>query len=130
MIGSLFAGTDEAPGDMVFYQGRTYKTYRGMGSLEAMKEGNRDRYGQGNVDSNELVPEGIEGMVPYRGELAQVVFQLVGGVRAGLGYLGCKNLEELRQKAEFVRISPQGLKESHVHDVYVTKEAPNYRPND
>jgi IMP dehydrogenase len=130
MIGSLFAGTDEAPGDMVFYQGRTYKTYRGMGSLEAMKEGNRDRYGQGSVESNELVPEGIEGMVPYRGELAQVVFQLVGGVRAGLGYLGCKNLEELRQKAEFVRISPQGLKESHVHDVYVTKEAPNYRPND
>ncbi|MBM4317899.1 MAG: IMP dehydrogenase [Deltaproteobacteria bacterium] len=130
MIGSLFAGTDEAPGDMVFYQGRTYKTYRGMGSLEAMKEGNRDRYGQGTVESNELVPEGIEGMVPYRGELAQVVFQLVGGVRAGLGYLGCKDLSELREKAEFVRISPQGLKESHVHDVYVTKEAPNYRPND
>lgn len=130
MIGSLFAGTDEAPGEMVFYQGRTYKTYRGMGSLEAMRDGNRDRYGQGSVESHELVPEGIEGMVPYRGELSQVVFQLVGGVRAGLGYLGCNNLEELREKAEFVRISPQGLKESHVHDVYVTKEAPNYRPNE
>ncbi len=130
MIGGLFAGTDEAPGDVVFYQGRTYKTYRGMGSLEAMKDGNRDRYGQGAVESHELIPEGIEGMVPYRGELAQVIFQLVGGVRAGLGYLGCENLRELREKAEFVRISPQGLKESHVHDVYVTKEAPNYRPNE
>ncbi|MSP19352.1 MAG: IMP dehydrogenase [Bdellovibrionales bacterium] len=130
MIGSLFAGTDEAPGDLVFYQGRTYKSYRGMGSLDAMKEGNRDRYGQGSVEAHELVPEGIEGMVPYRGELAQVIFQLVGGVRAGLGYLGCKNLIELREKSEFVRISPQGLKESHVHDVYVTKEAPNYRPNE
>ena len=101
-----------------------------MGSLDAMKEGNRDRYGQGSVEAHELVPEGIEGMVPYRGELAQVIFQLVGGVRAGLGYLGCKNLIELREKSEFVRISPQGLKESHVHDVYVTKEAPNYRPNE
>lgn len=130
MIGSLFAGTDEAPGDLVFYQGRTYKSYRGMGSLDAMKEGNRDRYGQGSVEAHELVPEGIEGMVPYRGELAQVIFQLVGGVRAGLGYLGCKNLIELGEKSEFVRISPQGLKESHVHDVYVTKEAPNYRPNE
>ena len=130
MIGSLFAGTDEAPGDLVFYQGRTYKSYRGMGSLDAMKEGNRDRYGQGSVEAHELVPEGIEGMVPYRGELAQVIFQLVGGVRAGLGYLGCKNLIELREKSEFVRISPQGFKESHVHDVYVTKEAPNYRPNE
>lgn len=130
MIGSLFAGTDEAPGEIVFYQGRTYKSYRGMGSLEAMREGNRDRYGQGAVDSSELVPEGIEGMVPYRGELAQVLFQLIGGVRAGLGYLGCKNLPDLQEKAEFVRISPQGLRESHVHDVFVTKEAPNYRPND
>jgi len=129
MIGSLFAGTDESPGEIVFYQGRTYKAYRGMGSLEAMREGSRDRYGQSGVDADELVPEGIEGMVPYRGELQNVLFQLVGGVRAGLGYLGCKNLSELRDKAEFVRISPQGLKESHVHDVFVTKEAPNYRPN-
>lgn len=129
MIGSLFAGTDEAPGEIVFYQGRTYKTYRGMGSLEAMREGSRDRYGQELVDPNSLVPEGIEGMVPYRGELAQVLLQLVGGVRAGLGYLGCHNIEELRKNAKFVRISNQGLKESHVHDVFVTKEAPNYRPN-
>jgi IMP dehydrogenase len=129
MMGSMFAGTDESPGETVFYQGRTYKSYRGMGSLEAMKEGSRDRYGQAGVDPEALVPEGIEGMVPYRGELSHVVHQLTGGVRAGLGYLGCKNLKELREKAEFVRISAQGLKESHVHDVYVTREAPNYRPN-
>jgi IMP dehydrogenase len=129
MIGSLFAGTDESPGDIVFYQGRTYKGYRGMGSIEAMREGSRDRYGQAGVDPEALVPEGIEGMVPYRGELSQVLYQLVGGVRAGLGYLGCRNLTELQDRAEFVRISPQGLKESHVHDVFVTKEAPNYRPN-
>lgn len=129
MIGSLFAGTDESPGEIVFYQGRTYKAYRGMGSLEAMRDGSRDRYGQAGVEADSLVPEGIEGMVPYRGELSQVLFQLVGGVRAGLGYLGCQCLSELQAKAEFVRISPQGLKESHVHDVFVTKEAPNYRPN-
>jgi len=129
MIGSLFAGTDEAPGELVFYQGRTYKSYRGMGSIEAMREGSRDRYGQDSVDANSLVPEGIEGMVPYRGELSQVLLQLVGGVKAGLGYLGCRNLKELRDNAQFVRISNQGLKESHVHDVFVTKEAPNYRPN-
>jgi len=130
MIGSLLAGTDEAPGETVYYQGRTYKVYRGMGSLEAMREGNRDRYGQSGVEDRDLIPEGIEGMVPYRGELSQVLFQLVGGVRAGLGYLGCKTLPELRERAEFVRISAQGLRESHVHDVFVTKEAPNYRPND
>jgi IMP dehydrogenase len=129
MVGSLFAGTDESPGELVFYQGRTYKSYRGMGSIEAMREGSRDRYGQAEVDRDSLIPEGIEGMVPYRGELSQVIFQLVGGVRAGLGYLGCRNLEDLRSKAEFIRISAQGLKESHVHDVFVTKEAPNYRPN-
>jgi IMP dehydrogenase len=130
MIGSLFAGTDESPGERVFYQGRTYKTYRGMGSVEAMKEGSRDRYGQTGVDPDALVPEGIEGMVPYRGELAQTLFQLVGGVRAGLGYLGCKTLSQLHDCAEFIRISNQGLRESHVHDVFITKEAPNYRPND
>ncbi len=128
MIGSLFAGTDESPGDIVFYQGRTYKSYRGMGSIEAMREGSRDRYGQSGVDPDELVPEGIEGMVPYRGELKNVLLQLVGGVRAGLGYLGCKSLKQLREGATFVRITNQGLKESHVHDVFVTKEAPNYRP--
>ncbi|NBX93799.1 MAG: IMP dehydrogenase [Proteobacteria bacterium] len=130
MVGSLLAGTDESPGETVYYQGRTYKVYRGMGSIEAMREGNRDRYGQAGVDDRELIPEGIEGMVPYRGELSQVLFQLVGGVRAGLGYLGCRTLPELRERAEFVRISAQGLRESHVHDVFVTKEAPNYRPND
>jgi len=129
MVGSLFAGTDEAPGETIFYQGRTYKSYRGMGSIEAMKEGSRDRYGQAGVDADQLVPEGIEGMVPYRGPLTQILGQLVGGVRAGLGYLGCRNLKELQERAEFVRITSQGLRESHVHDVYVTKEAPNYRPN-
>jgi len=130
MVGSLLAGTDEAPGETVYYQGRTFKAYRGMGSIEAMREGNRDRYGQADVEDSELIPEGIEGMVPYRGELSRVLFQLLGGVRAGLGYVGCRNLKELRERAEFVRISAQGLKESHVHDVFVTKEAPNYRPND
>ncbi|MBI1860121.1 MAG: IMP dehydrogenase, partial [Deltaproteobacteria bacterium] len=130
MIGSLFAGTDESPGEIVFYQGRTYKSYRGMGSIEAMKEGSRDRYGQAGVDADGLVPEGIEGMVPYQGELPRVLYQLVGGIRAGLGYLGAQNLSELRQRAEFVKISHQGLKESHVHDVFVTKEAPNYRPTE
>lgn len=129
MVGSLFAGTDEAPGEVVFYQGRTYKTYRGMGSIEAMKEGSRDRYGQAGVEADSLVPEGIEGMVPYRGELLHVLHQLVGGVRSGLGYIGCKNLEALRKNAEFVKISSQGLKESHVHDVFITREAPNYRPS-
>jgi IMP dehydrogenase len=129
MIGSLFAGTDESPGERVFLQGRTYKAYRGMGSVDAMKEGSRDRYGQSGVDPDSLVPEGIEGMVPYRGELSQTLFQLVGGVRAGLGYLGCRTLGDLRERAEFIRISNQGLRESHVHDVFITKEAPNYRPN-
>lgn len=130
MIGSLLAGTDESPGETVYYQGRTYKAYRGMGSIEAMRDGNRDRYGQADVEDRDLIPEGIEGMVPYRGELGQVLHQLLGGVRAGLGYLGCRNLKELRERAEFVRISSQGLRESHVHDVFITKEAPNYRPNE
>jgi len=130
MVGSLLAGTDEAPGEMVYYQGRTYKVYRGMGSIEAMRDGNRDRYGLAGVEDRDLIPEGIEGMVPYRGELSQVLSQLLGGIRAGLGYLGCRNLSELTQKAEFVRISAQGLRESHVHDVFITKEAPNYRPNE
>ncbi len=130
MVGSLLAGTDEAPGETVYYQGRTYKAYRGMGSLEAMREGNRDRYGLAGVEDRDLIPEGIEGMVPYRGELSQALAQLIGGIRAGLGYLGCRNLSELTTRAEFVRISAQGLRESHVHDVFITKEAPNYRPND
>ncbi len=127
MIGSLLAGTDESPGELELYQGRSYKVYRGMGSLGAMKEGSKDRYFQDSVDtSSKLVPEGIEGRVPYRGPLAATIFQLVGGLRSGMGYLGCKTIEELRQNAKFVRISPAGLRESHVHDVIITKEAPNY----
>ncbi|MFM7144179.1 MAG: IMP dehydrogenase, partial [Alphaproteobacteria bacterium] len=128
MIGSLFAGTEESPGETILYQGRTYKMYRGMGSLGAMRAGSRDRYFQD--DENEemkLVPEGIEGRVPYKGSLASNVHQLVGGLRAGLGYLGCRNLDELRSQSRFIRISEAGHRESHVHDVVVTKEAPNYR---
>lgn len=128
MIGSLFAGTDESPGETVLYQGRSYKVYRGMGSLGAMKEGSRDRYFQDQVQEvTKLVPEGIEGMVPYRGPLASTIHQLVGGLRAGMGYAGCRALEELRTKAQMVRITSAGLKESHVHDVIITKEAPNYQ---
>ncbi len=128
MIGSLFAGTDEAPGEMVLYQGRAYKIYRGMGSLGAMSLGSKDRYGQASVeDMSKLVPEGIEGQVPYRGSLSSNIFQLVGGLRSGMGYVGAKNLTELFEKAEFITISNASLKESHPHDVFVTKEAPNYR---
>ena len=128
MIGSLFAGTDESPGETVLFQGRTYKVYRGMGSVGAMKEGSKDRYFQDEVDSEiKLVPEGIEGRVPYRGPLSSTIHQMIGGLRAGMGYTGCKDIEELRTKATFVKISPAGLKESHVHDVTITKEAPNYR---
>jgi IMP dehydrogenase len=127
MIGSLFAGTDESPGDLVLYQGRSYKVYRGMGSLGAMRRGSRDRYGQGGAADEKLVPEGIEGRVPYRGSLTSILHQLVGGLRAGMGYTGCTTMQELRQKARFIRISAQGLRESHVHDVIITEEAPNYR---
>jgi IMP dehydrogenase len=128
MIGNLFAGTDESPGEIVLYQGRSYKVYRGMGSLEAMKEGSRDRYFQGEVESEaKLVPEGIEGRVPYRGALSHCIEQLIGGLKAGMGYLGAKNIPELQQKARFIRITSSGLRESHVHDVIITKEAPNYR---
>jgi IMP dehydrogenase len=127
MIGSLFAGTDESPGETILFQGRSYKVYRGMGSLEAMKEGSRDRYFQDETDiEKKLVPEGIVGRVPYRGPLAETVYQLVGGLRAGMGYLGCKNIEDLQIKPRFIRITPAGLKESHVHDVIIIKEAPNY----
>lgn len=127
MIGSLFAGTDEAPGELVLYQGRTYKLYRGMGSVEAMKRGGRDRYMQGPGESlEELIPEGVEGRVPYRGSLAASLVQLAGGLRAGMGYVGCRDLAELRSRARFLRISPAGLREGHVHDVTITKEAPNY----
>jgi IMP dehydrogenase len=128
MIGNLFAGTDETPGEIVLYQGRSYKVYRGMGSIEAMKEGSKDRYFQEGVESeSKLVPEGIEGRVPYRGALSFCVQQLVGGLKAGMGYVGARNISELQEKARFIRITSSGLKESHVHDVIITKEAPNYR---
>jgi IMP dehydrogenase len=123
MIGSLFAGTEESPGDVEIYKGRSYKVYRGMGSLGAMEEGSKDRYFQ--EDSKKLVPEGVEGRVPYKGPLSETVFQLIGGLRAGMGYCGAKNLEELK-KAKFVKITNAGLRESHPHDVSITKEAPNY----
>lgn len=127
MIGSLFAGTDESPGETVLYQGRSYKVYRGMGSLGAMEQGSRDRYMQEGVETKKLVPEGVEGRVPYKGPLSQSVHQLIGGLRSGMGYCGCRNLAELRTKAKFIRITSAGLRESHVHDVIITKEAPNYR---
>jgi IMP dehydrogenase len=126
MIGSLFAGTDESPGDLVLYQGRSYKVYRGMGSLGAMKKGSRDRYGQSGTADEKLVPEGIEGRVPHRGSLASILYQLMGGLRSGMGYTGCRTIHDLRTKARFVRITSQGLRESHVHDVFITEEAPNY----
>ncbi len=127
MMGSLFAGTDEAPGELVLYQGRSYKTYRGMGSIGAMRAGSKDRYFQSGASDRKLVPEGIEGRVPYRGALAESLFQLMGGLRAGMGYVGAGTLEELRERGTFRRISSAGLRESHVHDVIITKEAPNYR---
>jgi len=127
MIGGLFAGTDESPGDMVLFQGRSYKIYRGMGSIEAMKVGSRDRYRQDEIDSEaKLVPEGIEGRVPYKGPLSSSIYQLLGGLKSGMGYVGCRDLKELKEKSRFTRITPSGLRESHVHDVIITKEAPNY----
>jgi IMP dehydrogenase len=125
MIGSLFAGTEESPGETILYQGRTFKSYRGMGSLGAMSPNSADRYGQ--EGNGKLVPEGIEGRVPYKGPLSEMVFQLVGGVRSGMGYCGAGNIRELQEKARFLRVTPAGLRESHVHDVIITKEAPNYR---
>lgn len=125
MLGSLFAGTDEAPGEMVIYQGRTYKSYRGMGSVEAMQAGSRDRYFQST--SPKLVPEGIVGRVPYRGSLDDNIYQLMGGLRAAMGYTGCRDIASMKKNAQFVRITSAGLKESHVHDVIITKESPNYR---
>ncbi len=128
MIGNLLAGSDESPGETILYQGRTYKTYRGMGSMGAMTKGSRDRYGQADVsDFDKLVPEGIERKVPYKGSASAILHQLIGGLKSGMGYLGANNIAELQEKADFVRISPQGLRESHVHDVSITKEAPNYR---
>lgn len=127
MIGGLFAGTDEAPGELILYQGRTYKVYRGMGSQGAMKEGSKDRYFQSDVmEESKFVPEGIEGRVPHKGPLADSLYQIVGGIRSGMGYLGCATIDDLHEKASFVQITPSGLRESHVHDVIITKEAPNY----
>jgi IMP dehydrogenase len=127
MIGSLFAGTEESPGETILYQGRTYKVYRGMGSLGAMKQGSKDRYSQADVEETmKLVPEGIEGQVPYKGSLSFNIHQLVGGLRAGMGYLGCRDVATLRAKARFMQITAAGLREGHVHDVFITKEAPNY----
>jgi IMP dehydrogenase len=141
MIGSLLAGTEESPGETILYQGRTFKAYRGMGSLGAMKAGSSDRYFQESMDESasvsrnggslsKLVPEGIEGMVPYKGSVEGLVLQLTGGVRSGMGLSGCKTIEELRTESKLIRITAAGLKESHAHDVIITKEAPNYRGGD
>jgi len=126
MIGSLFAGTEESPGETILFQGRTFKSYRGMGSIGAMEAGASDRYAQ-DLEPAKLVPEGIEGRVPYKGVLAEMVAQLVGGLRSGMGYCGCSSIEELQQRSRFLRTTAAGLRESHVHDVIITKEAPNYR---
>src|SRR5262249_8568978 len=129
MIGSLLAGTEESPGETILYQGRTYKLYRGMGSIEAMREreGSRNRYFQDEEETMKLVPEGIEGRVPYKGPVTFIIQQLIGGLKAGMGYVGCATLAELKTRAKFVRVTAAGFRESHVHDVSITKEAPNYR---
>ncbi len=128
MLGNVLAGTDESPGEVVIYQGRSYKTYRGMGSLEVMREGSRDRYFQDfYTDEKKLVPEGIEGRVPYKGSAAYIIQMMVGGFKAGMGYAGCRTIEELKKKAKFIKVTAAGIRESHVHDVVITKEAPNYR---
>ena len=136
MIGNLFAGTDESPGELILYQGRSFKEYRGMGSIGAMRRGSRDRYFQDDFDlespsaGEKLVPEGIEGRVAHKGSVAAMIHQLVGGLRAGMGYCGTANIQELQRKAQIIRITPAGFRESHVHDVSITKEAPNYRSGD
>ena len=131
MMGGMFAGTEEAPGEVILYQGRSYKSYRGMGSIGAMQQGSADRYFQetsnGNPNADKLVPEGIEGRVPYKGSLVGIIYQMSGGVRASMGYCGCATIDEMQAKAEFVEITSAGIRESHVHDVQITKEAPNYR---
>ena len=128
MMGSMFAGTEEAPGEVILFQGRSYKSYRGMGSLGAMADGSADRYFQDAANNaDKLVPEGIEGRVPYKGSVLAILYQMVGGVRSSMGYCGCASIEELHEKAEFVEITSAGMRESHVHDVQITKEAPNYR---
>ncbi len=133
MIGNLFAGTDESPGELILYQGRSFKEYRGMGSIGAMRRGSRDRYFQDDFDleapsaGEKLVPEGIEGRVAHKGSVAAMIHQLVGGLRAGMGYCGCSTIRTLQKHAKIIRITPAGFRESHVHDVAITKEAPNYR---
>jgi IMP dehydrogenase len=134
MMGSMFAGTEEAPGETILYQGRTYKSYRGMGSMGAMQQGSADRYFQdidkdsgNNPNTAKLVPEGIEGQVPYKGTVVSILFQMAGGLRASMHYCGCASIDEMQQRAEFVEITTAGIRESHVHDVQITKEAPNYR---
>ena len=127
MVGSLIAGCEESPGEIEVYQGRSFKTYRGMGSIAAMNQGSKDRYFQSN--NKKLVPEGIEGRVPYKGKLSDTIYQMIGGLKAGMGYCGCHNLTELQTKTRFIRITGAGLKESHPHDVVITKEAPNYSVN-
>ncbi len=131
MVGGMFAGTEEAPGEVELFQGRAYKSYRGMGSMGAMsqKQGSSDRYFQESSEADKLVPEGIEGRVPFKGSLSPVIHQLMGGVRASMGYTGSRTIEEMRTKPEFVRVTSAGMNESHVHDVTITKEAPNYRVN-
>lgn len=126
MLGSMLAGTDESPGEFEIFQGRRFKTYRGMGSLAAMENGSGDRYFQAKNEANKRVPEGIEGRVAYKGSASDIIFQMVGGLRSGMGYVGAHNLEELRENTQFVRMSGAGLRESHPHDVQITKEAPNY----
>jgi IMP dehydrogenase len=127
MLGSLFAGTEESPGEIELYQGRSYKSYRGMGSLAAMQKGSSDRYFQeGDMNADKLVPEGVEGRLPYKGPVTAIIHQLMGGLRASMGYTGCRSIEEMRARAEFVEITTAGMRESHVHDVQITKEAPNY----
>jgi len=128
MLGSLFAGTEEAPGEIELFQGRSYKSYRGMGSIGAMQKGSSDRYFQdAEMNADKLVPEGVEGRVPYKGPSVAIIHQIMGGLRASMGYTGCRTIEEMRSKAEFVEITSAGMRESHVHDVQITKEAPNYR---
>ena len=128
MVGSMLAGTEEAPGEVELFQGRSYKSYRGMGSLGAMADGSKDRYFQDTTrEVEKLVPEGIEGRVPYKGSMSAIVHQLVGGLRASMGYTGCRTVDEVRTKTRFVKITSAGMRESHVHDVTITKEAPNYR---
>ncbi|HPX98174.1 MAG TPA: IMP dehydrogenase, partial [Thermotogota bacterium] len=127
MIGSIFAGAEEAPGETIIYDGRKFKAYRGMGSIGAMQAGSSDRYFQSGVNSEKLVPEGVEGMLPFKGRVSDIVYQLCGGLRSGMGYCGAKNIAELQRNARFVKISPAGMKESHPHDISITKESPNYR---